>query len=84
MESGEERVYTVPFRKVKKASRKKRSAKAVKILKDFIQRHTKTEDIRIDSTLNEKIWEKGIENPPSKLRIRVKKEEDVATVYLAE
>ncbi|MEA1992844.1 MAG: 50S ribosomal protein L31e [Euryarchaeota archaeon] len=84
MESGEERIYTIPLRKAKRASRKKRSAKAVKVLKDFLRRHTKTENIQLDAALNEKVWERGIEKPPAKLRIRVKKEGDTATAYLTE
>lgn len=88
MKSGEERVYTIPLRKAKRTQRKKRSPRALRELKGFLRRHTKTENIKIDSKLNEKIWEKGIEKPPSKLRVRVKKEEkdeeEIATAYLAE
>ena len=85
MKSGEERIYTIPLRKAKRSQRKKRSPKAIRELKDFLRRHTKTDDIKIDSKLNEKIWEKGIEKSPSKVRVRVKKEEEeTVTAYLAE
>jgi large subunit ribosomal protein L31e len=85
MKSGEERVYTVPLRKAKRTQRTKRGTRAVKELKEFLKRHTKAEAIRIDAALNQKIWERGIEKPPSKLRVRVKMEdENVAIAYLAE
>jgi len=88
MKSGEERIYTIPLRKAKRTQRKKRSSRALREVRGFLKKHTKTENIKIDSKLNEKVWEKGIEKPPSKVRVRVKKEEkdeeEVATAYLAE
>jgi ribosomal protein L31E len=39
----------------------------------------------IDNEVNLKIWSRGIEKPPRKIRVRVAKDkEDNVTVYLAE
>ncbi len=44
-----------------------------------------TERLVISNQVNEKIWSRGIEKPPRKIRVRaVKDKEGVITVYLAE
>jgi large subunit ribosomal protein L31e len=84
-EVAEERVYVIPFRDVKKAPRDKRSNKAVKILKEFIIKHMKTENVLINPEVNEKIWERGIEKPPYKLKVKaIKDREGIVEVVLAE
>jgi large subunit ribosomal protein L31e len=81
----EERVYTVPFREVKSAPKGRRSNKAVKILREFMIRHMKSEEIIIDPKVNEKIWERGIEKPPNKLKLKaIKTRDGVVEVLLAE
>ncbi|WP_457615373.1 50S ribosomal protein L31e [Methanopyrus sp.] len=81
----DERVYTVPLRDAKKAPLKKRAPRAVKALKQFIERHMKAEEVRIGNDVNEKIWERGIKKPPSKIRVRaVKYSDGTVEVRLAE
>ena len=36
----------------------------------------KTEDIKIDASVNEKIWERGIQKIPPKIKVKAVKEED--------
>ncbi len=82
-----ERIYTVPFGKAWVAPRKGRSPRASRLLRRFVEKHMKTEQssIKITSEVNEKIWSRGIEKPPRKLRIRVAKDEEgTVTVHLAE
>ncbi len=44
-----------------------------------------TERLVVSNQVNEKIWSRGIEKPPRKIRVRaVKDKEGVITVYLAE
>ncbi|AEH25562.1 50S ribosomal protein L31e [Pyrococcus yayanosii] len=77
IEPGQEVVFTVPIRKIKKiVPRWKRAPRAVKFVKEFVRRHAKVQEVIIDPKLNEKIWERGIEKPPSKLRVKVKVEEE--------
>ena len=78
----EERLYTVPLGRVKNTPRKKRTKRAVNMLREFVIRHMKPEGIIIDPILNEIIWERGIEKPPRKIRIRVTKDrEGLVTIY---
>lgn len=83
----EERIYTIPLSKAWIRPRKKRSPRAIRIIREFIKRHMKVDDssIRISSEVNEKIWSKGIEKPPRKVRIKALKNRDgFVTVHLAE
>ena len=91
----EERFYTIPLRKAWISPRKKRAPKATRIIKSFVLKHMKVrtepdeeeepERLVIDNEVNEKIWERGIEKPPRKIRVRViKDKEGVVTVLLAE
>ena len=75
MEKGE-RVYIIPLRKVKKTPRRKRAAKAMRYIRRFLERHTKNENIIISNELNEEIWKNGIENIPSKVKVKVSVQED--------
>ena len=91
----EERFYTIPLRKVWISPRKKRAPKAVRIVKSFVIKHMKVrteadeeeeaEKLVIDNEVNQKLWSRGIEKPPRKIRVRViKDKEGVVTVLLAE
>jgi len=71
-----ERVYIIPLRDVKKAPRTIRSAKAIRIVREFLQRHMKSDDIKIAASVNEKIWERGIQKTPSKIKVKAVTEED--------
>lgn len=93
----EEKIYTIPLGKAWISPRKKRAPRAIRLIKSFIQRHMKikteveemeeeeAERLVISNEVNEKIWSRGIEKPPRKIRVRaVKDKEGVITVYLAE
>ena len=91
----EERFYTIPLRKVWNSPRKKRAPKAGRLVKSFVMKHMKVrteadeeeeaERLVISNEVNEKLWSRGIEKPPRKIRVRVVKDkEGVVTVLLAE
>jgi large subunit ribosomal protein L31e len=82
----EERIYTIPFYpKLKLSTRQKRAPRAIRIMKEFIYRHMKAEDIIIDNELNEFIWARGIQKPPRKVRVRaIKDDEGIVELYLVE
>lgn len=74
----EERILTVPLRVVKRVPRTQRAPRAVKAIREHVVRHMKarTEDVWIDPQINEILWRRGIEKPPSRIRVRVIKFED--------
>ncbi|MCK4434256.1 50S ribosomal protein L31e [Candidatus Bathyarchaeota archaeon] len=93
----EERIYTIPLGKAWIAKTRKRAPRAIKIIKVFVNRHMKLKAqteleeeeepnrLIISNEVNEKIWRRGIEKPPRRVRIRAAKDKDGnVTVYLAE
>lgn len=83
----EERVYTVPLGRAWIAPLTRRAPRAIRILRSFIKRHMKADDdsILISNEVNEKIWSRGIEKPPRKIRIKAtKNKEGLVRVYLVE
>ncbi|MBI5133210.1 MAG: 60S ribosomal protein L31 [Thaumarchaeota archaeon] len=77
------RVYTINLSKVWLAPRIRRTKRAINMIREFAQRHMKSDDVKIDRNLNEVMWERGIRKPPRKIRVKmVKDEDDVVTVSL--
>jgi len=83
-----ERVYTVPLTVTKQVPKTKRAPRAIKEIKEFVRKHMAEElpedeekkgekkDVWVDYKLNELIWSRGIEHPPSKVRIKAIRFED--------
>ncbi|RDE15120.1 MAG: hypothetical protein C4K48_04870 [Candidatus Thorarchaeota archaeon] len=82
----DERIYTVPLRLAYwTGSRIHRANRTVRILRHFIERNMKPEELLIQPEVNDKIWARGIQKPPRRLRIRATKNADnLVRVYLAE
>ena len=71
-----ERTYVVPLRmQTLKVPFYRKAKKAILTLKQFIIKHMKSEDVSIGKYLNMKIWENGMQNPPSKVKITVTKDD---------
>ena len=82
-----ERIMVVPLRKAKMAPRTRRTNRAVKEVRIFIARHMKTNEdkVWIDAKVNEKLWQNGIRNPPSRISVKaVKYDDGLVEVSLAE
>ena len=85
MKAGETRTYTIPLRKeFLKTARWRRAEKAVNTVRSFVVQHAKAEDVKVGRWLNEAIWKRGAKNPPSRVRVDVKKEDDYVMVELSE
>ncbi|MDH5481875.1 MAG: 50S ribosomal protein L31e [Candidatus Bathyarchaeota archaeon] len=95
----EERIYTIPLGKVWIRPPNKRAPRAMRMIKSFITKHMKLEVRRereeeemeepkrliISNEVNMRVWSRGIEKPPRKIRVRAAKDkEGNVTVYLAE
>ena len=94
----EERIYTIPLGRALVRPPKKRAPRAMQMIRAFITKHMKLEmrveaeeekgefpKLVISNDVNEKVWNRGIEKPPRKIRVRAAKDkEGNVTVYLAE
>jgi large subunit ribosomal protein L31e len=64
------REYVIPLRrKTKHAPQWRRSKKAIVVLKEFVRKHMKCEDVVIGKDLNELVWVRGSKNPPGKVSV---------------
>jgi large subunit ribosomal protein L31e len=80
----EERIYTIPFRKVWATPRGKRTPRASRTLRAFVKRHMKAEKVEISNDVNEELWARGIRKPPREIKVRlVKDKEGRVIVYPA-
>lgn len=80
----DERIYIIPLAKARKGPRNKWAKKSIRYLREFMTRHFKPESLIISQEVNERIWERGIQKPPRKLKVRVTKNIDgLCVVYLA-
>ncbi len=81
----EERIYTIPLGRAWISPRNRRTPRAVRMVRGFIQRHMKPENLVLSNEVNERIWSRGIQKPPRKIRVRAAKDEEgTVTLYLAE
>ncbi len=76
-----ERVMVINLRKyLIEAPRVKRANRLIRILREKIQKNFKGCRILIDKSVNEEIWKRGAKKPPAKLKLKVKKSDDVVKV----
>jgi large subunit ribosomal protein L31e len=83
-----ERIYTIPLTVTKIVPKTKRAPRAIKEIREFVKRHMMEEtstdskekeppkEVWVDHKLNELIWSRGIERPPSKIRVKAIRFED--------
>jgi large subunit ribosomal protein L31e len=85
-----EREYVIPLReKCRPVPRYKKANKAVKSIKEFLARHMQIRDrdlskIKLERSLNEAIWQRGIRSPPHKIKVKAIKEKDIVRVELVD
>jgi large subunit ribosomal protein L31e len=72
----QEHIYIIPLRDSRRAPRWKRSNTAIKDIRKYLAKHMKSEDVKLDRSINEKVWDRGSTKPPTKIRIRAMKMED--------
>jgi large subunit ribosomal protein L31e len=77
------RSYVIPLRSAYRNKPKyKRTPKAVRAVKEFLEKHMKSEDVKLGQNLNRLLWSKGVKNPPAKVKVEVEKKDDVVYAEL--
>ena len=80
-----ERVYTIPLRNVKNVKRTIRAPRAIREVRNFLFKHMKAEEVKLDESINHVIWARGIQKIPSKITVKAVKDDDgVVEATLAE
>ncbi|MFB9826213.1 MULTISPECIES: 50S ribosomal protein L31e [Halobaculum] len=83
----EERVVTVPLREAKQAPAQERGDRAMSLVREHLAKHFSVDegDVRLDPAVNETVWERGRQKPPSSVRLRAARfDEDGDIVVEAE
>lgn len=76
-----ERIYSVPLRKAFRKSRSHRARVAVSLLKQFVARHAKSQNVYLDPKVNSLVLERGARNPPKLVKVLVQKD-DAGRVFV--
>lgn len=80
----DERIYTIPLQDAYEKPSTKRARRAVKLLRSFVARHMRVEEeaVSISGDTNALIWRDGMKKPPRRIKVKVSKEKDKASVTL--
>lgn len=78
----DERIHTIPLRKAYRGVRQRRAKKAISVIREYLQRHMKVDDVNIGQTINKSIWAQGIQKPPRRIRIHTTVENGIAYAEL--
>ncbi len=80
----DKRLYTIPLRDAWNVSIKKRSKRAMAVIRAFTEKHMKAESVKIGSDLNHLIWSRGIKNPPRKVKVQMvpHRKDDIETIWV--
>lgn len=85
-----EREYVIPLRRAwLRVPYYERTGKAIKAIKIFVAKHMKvtnrdTDKVKLDVYFNNNLWFKGRANPPSKVKVKVRKEGELVHVTFVE
>ncbi len=81
-----EGLYIINLSRVYWSGRRRRAPRAIRTIREFIQRHTKAERVIIDNSVNEYIFSRRYDKPPRRIAVmvsRVSSEPPVVKVSLA-
>ena len=78
----EEKIVTIGLRRIIDSRRTKRASRAIKLVREKVKRIAK-KPVKISLKLNEKMWARGIQKPPKKIKVKIKITEEFAEVLPA-
>jgi large subunit ribosomal protein L31e len=73
----DERIYTINIRNaISKVPKWEKSKRGMAVVRNFLERHMKSDEVKIGKSITEEIWKRGNENPPKSIRIHTILTED--------
>jgi large subunit ribosomal protein L31e len=79
------RVYTINLGRAWLTPQHKRTDRVINMIREFAEKHMKSDEVKLEQDLNRQIWSRGKTNPPRKVRVKMVKDEDgIVTVSLYE
>ena len=78
----EEKIFTIPLREAFAKGRVHRAQDASRLVRNFLIRNMKSENVKIGKSINENVWKRGMQKIPRKVRVHAVKEEDIVYAEL--
>ena len=73
----DERILTINLKKkIVNGPKWRRSSYGMRLIREIIKKHAKVENVKIDKSLNEKMWSVSSVKPPTKFRLKIVKVDD--------
>jgi len=73
----DEKIYTINIRNaISKVPKWEKSKRGVAVVRKFLERHMKGDEVKIGKSITEEIWKRGNQNPPESIRIHAILTED--------
>ncbi len=66
-----EGIYVINLSRIYWSGRRRRAARAIKRIREFLKRHTKAERVIIDNSVNEYIFSRAYDKPPRRVAVRI-------------
>ena len=70
------RTYVVPLRRAFEAPKYRRTKVAIRVIREFTARHMKADKVKISEEVNKTLWSRGIGNPPRRIRLEMRRDEE--------
>ncbi len=81
----EEKIFVIPLGEAKKVPHYRRARRATKMVREYLIKHMKSEEVKLDPKINLKLWERGVKKPPARIRVKaVKDDEGLVSASLVE
>lgn len=83
-EKTETQIFTIPLKDAWNTAYKRRAKRCMSIIRSFAAQHMKKDPraIKLGQALNQRIWERGIKNPPRDVRVQMIPQEADGTVWI--
>jgi len=73
----EEKVLTINLKKkIVRGPKWRRNSYGMRLIREMIKKHAKAENVKIDKSLNEKMWSRSSHDPPTVFRLKIIKVDD--------
>ncbi|MDY6769217.1 MAG: 50S ribosomal protein L31e [Candidatus Nanohaloarchaea archaeon] len=77
-------IHTVGLGEVRRVAPRNRASKAMKLLKEYVRRHSGVQTVSVSTAVNEALWADGAANPPNSIDVQVLVDDGTAHVELAD
>ena len=71
-------IYIISLKRLYWGKSTNRAKRAIRKIREFVQRHFGVDEVKIDNTVNNYVWSRSIEKPPRRVPVYVEVVEEEA------